>query len=81
MNPQMDPRHPPVQNPPQTGPLVPPSTLPPIGATGQQQPAGQVGGLQVLNWAGFRAEMSYRFDDTNQTQIDRYAALMAWVLR
>ena len=41
------------------------------------KPSGAVGGLKVLNWAGFTAAVSYNFDDANQTQVDNYAALKA----
>ncbi|MEO8179267.1 MAG: polysaccharide deacetylase family protein [Deltaproteobacteria bacterium] len=63
--------------PPPAGPLVPPSTLPPFGAGGVPQPAGAVGGLRVLNWAGFRAAISFTFDDTLASQIQRYPELSA----
>lgn len=54
------------------------STLPlPPGNGGQPVPAGPPGGLTVLNWAGFRSAVSYTFDDTNQTQLDRFNELMA----
>jgi peptidoglycan/xylan/chitin deacetylase (PgdA/CDA1 family) len=36
-----------------------------------------VGGLQVLNWAGFKAAVSYTFDDTNSSQIAHYKELAA----
>jgi peptidoglycan/xylan/chitin deacetylase (PgdA/CDA1 family) len=61
--------------PPPTGPLVPPSTLPPFGAGNVPQPAGAVGGFRVLNWAGFKAAISFTFDDTNSSQIARYQEL------
>jgi hypothetical protein len=38
---------------------------------------GAVGGLKVLNWAGFAAAVSYNFDDSNSSQISNYAALEA----
>lgn len=41
------------------------------------QPAGEVGGLTVLDWAGFTAAVSYTFDDTNSSQIAHYEALNA----
>jgi len=63
--------------PPPAGPLVPPSTLPPFGAGGVPQPAGAVGGLRVLNWAGFAAAISYTFDDTLASQIQHYQELNA----
>lgn len=41
------------------------------------RPAGTTGqpGLRVLDWAGFKAAMSYTFDDSQPSQIDHYAAL------
>jgi peptidoglycan/xylan/chitin deacetylase (PgdA/CDA1 family) len=49
--------------------------IPPGG--GVPRPSGQPGGLTVLDWAGFRAAVSYTFDDTNSSQIMNYAALNA----
>jgi peptidoglycan/xylan/chitin deacetylase (PgdA/CDA1 family) len=63
------------QPPPVTGPLVPPSTLPPFGAGNVPQPAGAVGNFRVLNWAGFKAAISFTFDDTNASQIQHYPDL------
>lgn len=39
------------------------------------QPSGAVGGLTVVNWAGFKAAVSYNFDDANSSQISNYATL------
>jgi peptidoglycan/xylan/chitin deacetylase (PgdA/CDA1 family) len=64
-----------VTPPAAAGPLVPPSTLPPFGAGGVPQPAGAVGNFRVLNWAGFKAAISFTFDDTNSSQIQRYPEL------
>jgi peptidoglycan/xylan/chitin deacetylase (PgdA/CDA1 family) len=66
---------PPPPPPPPAGPLVPPSTLPPFGAGNVPQPAGAVGNFRVLNWAGFKAAISYTFDDTLASQIQRYPEL------
>ena len=54
-----------------------PSTLPPIGASGAPQPASAAGNLQVLDWAGFKAAVSYTFDDSNRSQIRHYPELQA----
>jgi peptidoglycan/xylan/chitin deacetylase (PgdA/CDA1 family) len=61
--------------PPVAGPLVPPSTLPPFGPAAVPQPAGAVGNFRVLSWAGFKAAISFTFDDTNSSQIQRYQDL------
>lgn len=45
--------------------------------SGVPKPSGAVGGLQVLNWAGFRAAITYTFDDANTSQISNYPALQA----
>ncbi|RYZ09117.1 MAG: polysaccharide deacetylase [Myxococcales bacterium] len=50
--------------------------LPP-GAGGVPQPSGAVGGLKVLDWAGFKAAVSYTFDDSNSSQISKYPELQA----
>ena len=49
--------------------------VPPGG--GVPRPSGTPGGLTVLDWAGFRAAVSYTFDDTNSSQIVNYPALNA----
>jgi peptidoglycan/xylan/chitin deacetylase (PgdA/CDA1 family) len=49
----------------------------PPGGRGVPRPSGAPGGLTVLDWAGFRAAVSYTFDDTNSSQIVNYAALNA----
>ena len=40
-------------------------------------PAGAVAGMQVLDWAGFTAAVSYTFDDANSSQIEHYAEIQA----
>lgn len=44
-------------------------------------PAGTPGGVQVLDWAGFTAAVSYTFDDTNSSQIEHYPELNALGVR
>jgi peptidoglycan/xylan/chitin deacetylase (PgdA/CDA1 family) len=41
------------------------------------QPSATAGNLQVLNWAGFKAAVSYNFDDANSSQTDNYSQLKA----
>jgi peptidoglycan/xylan/chitin deacetylase (PgdA/CDA1 family) len=53
------------------------SGLPAPPGGGVAKPSGAAGNLTVLNWAGWKAAVSYTFDDTNQSQIDNYAALQA----
>lgn len=56
----------------------PRSTLPrPPGQANLPQPNGEAGNLRVLDWAGFRAAVSYTFDDSNTSQIANYNALQA----
>jgi peptidoglycan/xylan/chitin deacetylase (PgdA/CDA1 family) len=45
------------------------------GAPGQGKPAGAVGGLTVLDWAGFKGAVSFTFDDNNATQVANMSAL------
>lgn len=52
-----------------------PSGLPLPPTTGVPQPSGTAGNLKVLDWAGFKAAVSYTFDDTNSSQISNYDAL------
>ena len=56
-----------------------PLPVPPGG--GIAQPSGTPGNLTVLNWAGFKAAVSYTFDDTNSSQIQHYPALQALGVR
>lgn len=53
----------------------------PPGAADVPQPAGAPGGLEVVDWAGFEAAVSYTFDDSNSSQISNYAALQALGVR
>ncbi len=47
------------------------------GSTGKAKPSGTVGGLKVLNWAGFQGAASFTFDDANSSQVSNYSALEA----
>jgi hypothetical protein len=49
-------------------PLAPREVARPAGATGRP-------GLRVLDWAGFKAAVSYTFDDSQPSQIDHYPDL------
>ncbi|HKO52788.1 MAG TPA: polysaccharide deacetylase family protein [Polyangiaceae bacterium] len=53
------------------------SGLPAPATTDVAKPAGSVGGLKVLNWAGFKGAISYTFDDNLQSQITHYSKLHA----
>ncbi len=55
------------------------SGLPAPGGGGVAKPGGAAGNLQVLDWAGFRAAISYSFDDAFPSQVygDNYAMLHA----
>jgi peptidoglycan/xylan/chitin deacetylase (PgdA/CDA1 family) len=59
------------------GAIGEPSGLPAPTTTGVARPAGTVGGLSVVDWAGFRAAATYTLDDGNISQIDNYDALQA----
>jgi peptidoglycan/xylan/chitin deacetylase (PgdA/CDA1 family) len=50
-------------------PIPPTSNVP--------RPDGDPGGLDVLDWAGFDAAVSYTLDDANRSQITHYDALQA----
>lgn len=54
-----------------------PSGLPVAPTTGVAQPAGNVGGLSVINWAGFKGAITYTFDDNLTSQVTHYAELHA----
>jgi hypothetical protein len=45
--------------------------------TGVARPAGAVGGLEVLDWAGFKGAASFTFDDNTPSQLPNYNALKA----
>ncbi len=55
-------------------PLAPRDVARPAGASGQP-------GLRVLDWAGFKAAMSYTFDDSQPSQIEHYPALKSQRVR
>ena len=50
-------------------------------AGGVPRPSGAPGNVTVLDWAGFKAAVSYTFDDTNSSQIQHYAELQALGVR
>ena len=54
-----------------------PSNLPVPQHGAVPQPAGAPGGLKVLNWAGFKAAITYTFDDSLASQIANYPQLQA----
>jgi peptidoglycan/xylan/chitin deacetylase (PgdA/CDA1 family) len=54
-----------------------PSGLPIPPGGGGARPSGAPGGVTVVDWAGFRAAISYTFDDTNASQIQHYPELQA----
>lgn len=58
-----------------------PSGLPLPTGSGVARPAGKPGNLVVLDWAGFRAAVSYTFDDANSSQIAHYPELKALGVR
>jgi peptidoglycan/xylan/chitin deacetylase (PgdA/CDA1 family) len=45
------------------------------------RPSGAPENLTVLDWAGFKAAVSYTFDDTNSSQIQHYAELQSLGVR
>jgi hypothetical protein len=49
----------------------------PPGAANAAVPSGRVANLKVLPWAGFRAAVTYTFDDSQPSQIDHFAELDA----
>src|SRR3954447_12506408 len=57
--------------------LLPSSGIPLLSAQNVAKPAGSPGNLKVLDWAGFKAAVSYTFDDSNPSQIKHYADLQA----
>ncbi|HEU5352296.1 MAG TPA: polysaccharide deacetylase family protein [Terracidiphilus sp.] len=57
------------------------AALPALPDKGIAQPAGEAGGLKVLNWAGFSSAVSYTFDDSLASQLAHYAELHATGVR
>ncbi|MGD0736414.1 MAG: polysaccharide deacetylase family protein [Terracidiphilus sp.] len=57
------------------GQSLAPLPIPSDGAVAK--PAGAVGNLKVLSWAGFHAAVTYTFDDSIPSQIANYAKLQA----
>ena len=57
------------------------SDLPTPSTDDIEQPSGDPGNLQVLDWAGFTAALSYTFDDTQPSQIEHYEELQATGVR
>lgn len=58
------------------------SALPvPPGGGAVPKPSGAVGGLKVLDWAGFKAAVTYTFDDSIPSQIENYPQLQATGVR
>jgi hypothetical protein len=55
----------------------------PLATREVARPAGSTGqpGLRVLDWAGFKAALSYTFDDSQPSQIEHYPALKAQRVR
>jgi peptidoglycan/xylan/chitin deacetylase (PgdA/CDA1 family) len=54
-----------------------PSGLPEPATSGVAKPSGTAGNLSVLPWAGFKAAVSWTFDDSQPSQIAHYAELEA----
>jgi len=64
------------------GGVVPGSAALPAPPGGRvPRPNGPAAGLTVLDWAGFKAAVSYTFDDTNSSQIQHYDELAALGVR
>jgi peptidoglycan/xylan/chitin deacetylase (PgdA/CDA1 family) len=55
--------------------------LPAPPGGGAARPGGAPGNLAVLDWAGFKAAVTYTFDDTNSSQLQHYAELQALGVR
>lgn len=53
------------------------SGLPVPPNSGVHKPTGAVGGLKVLDWAGFKAAITYTFDDSIASQVANYPLLQA----
>lgn len=57
------------------------SGLPVPTRSGAARPAGEAGGLKVLDWAGFKSAVTYTFDDSIPSQILNYPLLQATGVR
>ena len=53
------------------------NTLPTPPGSGVSKPSGAAGGLKVLDWAGFKAAITYTFDDSIPSQISNYSLLQS----
>jgi peptidoglycan/xylan/chitin deacetylase (PgdA/CDA1 family) len=53
------------------------SGLPAPPGGGVARPTGTPGNLTVIDWAGFKAAVSFTFDDSQPSQIEHYAELQA----
>ncbi|WP_437602560.1 polysaccharide deacetylase family protein [Sorangium sp. So ce590] len=53
----------------------------PPGPDNVAKPSGAVGGLKVIDWAGFSGAVTYSLDDSNSSQIQNYDALNALGVR
>lgn len=51
--------------------------LPLFGETGQPEPSGPRGGIEVIDWAGALFAVSFTFDDSNSSQVSAYGDLRA----
>ncbi len=51
------------------------SGLPVPATSGVAQPSGAPGGLEVVDWAGFKSALTYTFDDSQPSHIEHYDAL------
>ena len=60
-----------------TGLTIGQSNMPVPPTTNVAKPNGAVGGLKVVNWAGFKGAISYTFDDSLQSQTTHYEDLNA----
>lgn len=55
----------------------PSSGLPTPRKNGVPRPEGKPGGLKVVDWAGFKAAITYTFDDSGASQVAAYPQLQA----
>ncbi|MGB6975307.1 MAG: polysaccharide deacetylase family protein [Terracidiphilus sp.] len=55
--------------------------LPALSRRGVPRPAGAVGGLKILDWAGFSSAITYTFDDSLASQLANYPQLHATGIR